>query len=133
MQSRRIFQREGNMPVAMQGKLVSFLMDVPNEFCILLYAFPYQVECGTYLMSSQHSQQGQCILRVWTIVKSQCDPVAYAITLIEDFRVTALSSQIETMEGCGQNTHDIAFQLYDIVEKGTFGSPPGLEMKIAIN
>jgi hypothetical protein len=57
-QSRRIFQREGNMPVAMQGKLVSFLMDVPNEFRVMLDAFSYKMECGTDLMSSQHIQQG---------------------------------------------------------------------------
>ncbi len=94
VQRQWVFQREGDMPVAVQGKLMSALVDLLDQIRVALDAFPYQVECGTHLVPLQHLQQARRIPRVRTIVKGQRDPAVWSFPQIEDVRVAALGGTI---------------------------------------
>ena len=57
----RIFHREGQVPVAVQGKLMSALVDMVAQIRVALDTLPYQMEGGPHLMSFQHFQPARCI------------------------------------------------------------------------
>jgi hypothetical protein len=57
------------MAVAVQGELVSALVEAPYQIRVALGAFAHQVERGTYLMFFQDIQQARRIPRVRSIVK----------------------------------------------------------------
>jgi hypothetical protein len=70
------------MPVAVQGKLMTTLVDLLDQSRVVLDAFPDQVECGTYLVPLQYIQQARRILQVRTVVKGQGDPAACSLSQV---------------------------------------------------
>jgi hypothetical protein len=93
-QRQWVLQWKRGMPVAVQGKLMTALMDMVDQIWVALGAFPDQVECGTHLVSLQNLQQARRITRVRTVVKGQRDSAACSFPKIEDVRVPALCGTI---------------------------------------
>ncbi len=61
------------MTVTMQGKLMSVLMDLPDDVWKLFRGSSNQKERGPHLLFLQHLEQAARILRMRTIVKRQRD------------------------------------------------------------
>ena len=81
-QVRRVFKREGQMPITMQRKLMSVLVDLSYHMRIALHALPDQKERGTDIVFCQHIQYLGRVTRMRAIVKRQSDLTARDIPMI---------------------------------------------------
>ena len=85
------------MAVAVQGELVSTVVDIPNQVRVGLGTPPDQMEGGVHPVLFQDIEQARCIPRVWTIVKGQCKRTPRIITLIKNVRITVLCGAIVSL------------------------------------
>jgi hypothetical protein len=87
------------MPVAVQGRLVSALMDQADKVRVAFGALSHQMERGADPVSFEHLQQARCIPRMGSIVEGQRNLAARPISLEQEFRIPAPSRLIVSKEG----------------------------------
>lgn len=101
LKDRSVFQREWEMTITVECKLMSTVMDLLHEMWISLNAFSDQKERGTDVMLRQYVQHLGCVARMRSIVEGQCDLRAGGIPIKQDAGAASLQVPIYGAdEGC---------------------------------